>query len=378
MNPFVINGIVPEEYFCDRVSETDRLVRAIENRTNILLTSPRRMGKTQLLRHVFAQEAIKDKYYTFYTDIYATSSLQELVIYLGKEIYSQLAPRGRRGLDLFLSTLRSIAGTFSYDPVMGTPTFNLRLGDIVQPELTISEIFEYLEKADKPCVFAIDEFQKIGEYPQKNVEALLRTQIQKMSNCCFIFAGSNRHILENMFNSPARPFYKSAGQLYLDKIDREIYVGFILETFRANSKTISDDAAYWAYDAFEGHTFFIHYLMNYAYSYTDDKAAVTVDSLKQNLDNILEEQSHTFSSITGQLTFQQKEVLIAIAKEGKARGITSVNFIKKHTLTSPSSVQNAVRALLDKDIVTYEISAGNNKEYIISDRYFSFWLNKTY
>lgn len=378
MNPFILSGIIPKEYFCDRVAETQRLVQAIENKSNILLTSPRRMGKTQLIRHVFEQESIKDKYYTFYTDIYATTSLQELIFYLGKEIYSKLVPKGKQALDLFFSTLRSISGTLSYNPVEGIPTFSLKLGDISHPELTLSEIFEYLEKADKPCVFAIDEFQKIGDYPQKNVEALLRTEIQRMNNCCFIFAGSNRHVLENMFNSPSRPFYRSTGQMFLERIDREIYADFIVDCFEGGGMTILREAAYWTYDTFEGHTFYIHFLLNRVYGSLSRGDVVTKETIEVFLNNIIEEQSHTFSSITGQLTYQQKEVLIAISKSGKARGVTSVGFIRKYALTSPSSVQNALRMLMERDIVSYEVGDDGVKEYMVVDRYYSMWLNQNY
>ena len=180
-NPFYITGIIPEPYFCDREKETIWMLRTLENKAHILLTSPRRMGKTQLIRHLFEQPSIKDNYYTFYTDIYPTTSLHELVLFLSKEIYSVLVPKGKSVLDKFLAGLHSLAGSFGYDPVANTPTFNIKLGDIHSPELTLEEIFQYLEQADMPCIFAIDEFQQIANYPEKNVEATLRTHIQKMN-----------------------------------------------------------------------------------------------------------------------------------------------------------------------------------------------------
>ena len=218
INPFVINGIIPDKYFCDRVKETEKLVRCIHNQSNVLLTSPRRMGKTQLIRHLYQQGSIAEDYHTFYVDIYSTTSLQEFILLLGKEIYTVLAPQGKRVLDTFINVLKSLSGSFGYDAMTGLPSFDVKLGDIRTPELTLAEIFNYLENAEKPCVCTIDEFQQIGKYPEKNVEALLRTYIQKINNCRFIFAGSDRHTLENMFNSPAKPFYNSVEQMYLDRI----------------------------------------------------------------------------------------------------------------------------------------------------------------
>ena len=376
-NPFYITGIIPEPYFCDRERETTWMVRTIGNKAHILLTSPRRMGKTQLMRHVFEQPSIKGSYYTFYTDIYATTSLHELVLFLSKEIYSVLVPKGKAALDKFLAGLHSLAGSFGYDPVSNTPTFNIKLGDIHSPELTLEEIFRYLEQADKPCIFAIDEFQQIANYPEKNVEAMLRTHIQKMNNCLFIYAGSNRHVLENMFNSAAKPFYNSAEQIYLDSISKDIYTTFAQEQFASANRRITSEAASLAYDLFDGHTYYVHNVLHNAFAYIDPDKVIDEADIYQVLNDILEEKGHSFASVMNQLNFQQKESLIAIAKEGKASGVTSVAFVKKHALKSPSSVQYAISALLEKQLLTYQ-SEERTKVYSVADRFMEMWIRRTY
>ena len=273
-NPFYITGIIPEPYFCDREKETLWMIRTLENKAHILLTSPRRMGKTQLVRHVFEQSSIKDNFYTFYTDIYPTTSLHELVLFLSKEIYSVLVPKGKTVLDKFLAGLHSLAGSFGYDPISNTPTFNIKLGDIHSPELTLEEIFKYLEHADKPCIFAIDEFQQIANYPEKNVEAMLRTHIQQMNNCLFVYAGSNRHVLENMFNSAAKPFYNSAEQIYLDSIPKDIYMNFAEAQFAKAGRNITPDALSYVYDLFEGHTYYVHNVLHNAFAYVNPEKTI--------------------------------------------------------------------------------------------------------
>ena len=376
-NPFYITGIIPEPYFCDREKETTWMVRTLENKGHILLTSPRRMGKTQLIRHVFEQPTIKDNYYTFYTDIYPTTSLHELVLFLSKEIYSVLVPKGKVVLNKFLAGLHSLAGNFGYDPVTNTPTFNIKLGDIHSPELTLEEIFSYLEQADKPCIFAIDEFQQIANYPEKNVEATLRTHIQKMNNCLFIYAGSNRHILENMFNSTAKPFYNSAEQIYLDCIPKEVYTDFAEEQFKKASRRITHEAVSLAYDLFAGHTYYVHNILHNAFAYTDSEETIDETIINKTLSDILEEKGRSFANVMNQLNMQQKETLIAIAKEGIASGITSVAFVKKHALKSPSYVQYAINVLLDKQILTYQ-NEKRTKKYSISDRFMEMWIRRTY
>ena len=376
-NPFYITGIIPEPYFCDREKETVWMLRTLENKAHILLTSPRRMGKTQLIRHLFEQPSIKDNYYTFYTDIYPTTSLHELVLFLSKEIYSVLVPKGKSVLNKFLAGLKSLAGSFGYDPVANTPTFNIKLGDIHYPELTLEEIFQYLEHADMPCIFAIDEFQQIANYPEKNVEATLRTHIQKMNNCLFIYAGSNRHILENMFNSAAKPFYNSAEQMYLECIPEDVYLGFVEEQFRKAERKITPEAASLAYDLFEGHTYYVHNLLHNAFAYIDSYKAIDEADINNTLSDILEEKGRTFASVMNQLNYQQKETLIAIAKEGKANSVTSVAFVKKHALKSPSSVQYAISTLLEKQLLTYQ-NQGRTKVFGLSDRFMEMWICRTY
>lgn len=349
----------------------------LENKAHIMLTSPRRMGKTQLIRHVFEQPSIKNNYYTFYTDIYPTTSLHELVMFLSKEIYAVLLSKGKTVIDKFLSGLHSLAGSFGYDPVSGLPTFDVRLGDIHAPELTLEEIFQYLERADKPCVFAIDEFQQISQYPEKNAEATLRSYIQRMNNCQFIYAGSNRHILENMFNSAAKPFYNSAEQLYLDCIPKDVYTGFAIAQFAKAERRISPEAATLAYDLFEGHTYYVHNVLHNAFAYLDSGKLVEKTDIFRTLDDMLEDKGRAFASVMNQLNYQQKETLIAIAKEQKASSVTSISFVKKHALRSPSSVQYAISALLDKQLLTYQ-DEGRKKIYSVSDRFLGMWICKTY
>ena len=376
-NPFYINGIVPDEYFCDRERETVRITKTLENNANILLTSPRRMGKTQLIRHVFAQPAIKENYYTFYTDLFPTPSLHEMVLFLSKEIYDILVPKGKTALDFFLSTVRSISGCFTYNPFTGAPAFNLKLGDIHTPELTLQEIIRYLENADKPCIFAIDEFQQIASYPEKNVEALLRSHIQSMNNCRFIFAGSNRHILENMFNSAAKPFYNSAQQMYLDKIPKGTYVDFALRQFRNFGRVILPDAAEYAYDLFDGHTYYVHNILHNAFAYLDPSKTVEQSDIDSIVSDTIREKERAYADIMSQLSYQQKETLVAIAKEGKASGVTSTAFVKKHALKSASSVQYAVANLLNTQLITFT-NEGRIKLYSVADRFFEKWICQVY
>ena len=333
------------------------------------LISPRRLGKTGLIEHCFHQKQIKEAYHTFLIDIYATKNLQEFVFELGKGILNGLKPRGRKAWEVFLKCLSSLRTSISFD-FSGNPSWNLEMGDIKTPTITLDEIFHYLEQADKPCLISIDEFQVIAKYPESDVEATLRTHIQHCSNAKFIYAGSQRHMMGEIFTSPSRPFYQSTAIMELSPIDIDIYTEFIKKHFTENKKIITEETVQEVYQRFEGITWYIQFLANSLYAITAEGEECTVDKVNTAVDNILAQLNFTYSSLLFQLPPKQKEVLIAICKEGKAREITSSKFLKTYKLTA-SSVQGAIKGLLDKDFVTNELGV-----YSIYDKFFDIWLKK--
>ncbi len=372
-NPFVVTGKIEPEYFCDRVTESARLVKSVTNGNNMVIISPRRMGKTGLIQFCYDKPEIADEYYTFFIDILHTSSLREFTYLLGREIYETLLPRSRKMANLFIQTIKSISGKFGFDPITGMPTFNVELGDIDRPEYTLDEIFQYLAHADKPCIVAIDEFQQIAKYPEKNIEAQLRTHIQKLRNCNFIFAGSERHMMQEMFTSVARPFYHSADMLELKAIVPEIYIPFIAGHFEKRNRRIASDDIERVYNLFKGHTYYVQKTFNEAFADTPDGEECTLETLRAAIDNIVASNDTIFREILSNIPEKQKELLYAIAKEGEAERITSAAFIKRHSLASASSVQSAMKKLLEKDIIT-EI----NKVFSVTDKLFAMWMNRLY
>lgn len=373
INPFIVTGKIAPEYFCDRVTESARLMKSITNGNNLVIISPRRMGKTGLIQFCYDKPEISREYYTVFIDILHTSSLREFTYLLGKEIYETLLPRNRRMVKLFMQTLKSISGKFGFDPVFNLPTFNIELGDIERPEYTLDEIFQYLDRADKRCIVAIDEFQQIAKYPEKNIEALLRTHIQKQMNGNFIFAGSERHMMQEMFSSAARPFYHSADMMELKAIPLEIYVPFVVNHFEKCQKHIDAANVKKVYNLFKGHTYYIQKTFNEAFADTPENAECTIDTIRDAIDDMIVSNDTIFREILSNIPEKQKILLYAIAREGEAERITSAEFIKRHSLVSASSVQSATKKLLEKDFIT-EI----NKVYSITDKLFSMWINKIY
>ena len=372
-NPFIISGYVSAEYFCDREMESDELTRAFFNERNTVIVSPRRMGKTGLIEHCFHRKQVQEEFYTFFIDIYATGTLREFVFALGKHIFETLKPKGKKFIEQFFAIISSLRPAFKLDSMSGQPVFDIGVGDIKQPELSLEEIFMYLERADKRCIVAIDEFQQIAKYPEKNVEAMLRTCIQRCKNANFVFSGSQRHMMQNMFFSASRPFYQSASLLNLEAIRQERYKEFVYHHFREAGKKITEECITRVYNLLEGHTWYMQMLFNRFYEQVEAGEEMTVNLADQILHLTVEANKTVYQSMVAMLPERQKEVLFAIAKEGKAMEITSTQFVKRHGLHSPSSVQSAIKQLLEREFITKDGGV-----YHVYDRFFGFWLAETY
>ena len=370
-NPFVTKGYAGPEYFCDRQKETKDLVQLLTNDNNMALISPRRLGKTDLIHHCFIQPEIKNHYYTFLIDIYATSSLTDFVMVFGKAILEELKPKGRKIWEGFVSTLKSFQQEISFD-INGNPVWGFGLGNITNPSTTLDEIFEYLKTADKPCIVAIDEFQKITEYPDgKNIEAALRTHIQRCPNATFLFSGSKRHMMSEIFTSPARPFYQSVITMGLTPISIGKYREFAIQQFKKNSKDINSDVIDEVYYRFHGVTQSLQRVMNVLYLFTEKNKTCEINMVDEAVNYLLNMLSDSFETQFSQMPEKQRNVFRAVAQEGVARNVLSGAFVQKYHLQSPSSVSSALKALMEKDFVTQE-----NGGYAVYDQFFALWLTK--
>lgn len=373
-NPFVTNGYVGPEYFCDRTEETAMLTKLLTNGNNIALISPRRVGKTDLMRHCFQQKSIKDNYQCFLIDIYATNSFHDFVSVFGKSILDTLKSKGRKAWEGFLNALLSVRSEISFD-INGNPVWGLGVGAMVPPQTTLDEIFTYLRTAEKHCLVAIDEFQQILYYnDNKNVEAALRTQIQQCSNANFIFAGSQRHLMSEMFLSPSRPFYQSVVPMSLGAIPMDRYWAFAEPQFAKNgNRKISYEVVASVYERFEGITANVQRIMNMLYMLTPKGEVCTMEMIDKAIDTYLQLSSAYYEELLRQMPEKQRNVFLAIATEGQVKGISSGKFVRKYNLPSTSSVVSAVKGLLEKDFITQ-----NDSVYSIYDRFFQLWIEKTF
>ena len=370
-NPFIISGYISPEYFCDREQETNDLLEALENGRDVTLTSPRRMGKTGLILHTFhLLKKRHPKTVTIYIDLFSTESLSDFTRLFAAEVLTKLDSNPMKVFKQAASVIKGIRPNITIDGVTG----NAKVGiDLVQgqEEHTLSQVFEYLKNSGKECLIAFDEFQQIAQYPQKNVEALLRTYIHNNHNAHFIFSGSQAHLLNEMFLSPKRPFYQSTSNKSIGKINEDLYYKFAARFFSLQGRALPEDVFDAIYNQFDGHTWYIQKMMNQLYG--DKSGDISEDVSLEALNDILNENEYYYQMLLRSYTRGQANLLKAVASEGTVKEITAGSFISKYGLTATSSVKSALKRLLEDEVLYYSTDG-----YMIYDRFFGQWLNRTF
>ena len=365
-NPFLITGYNSPKYFCDREMETDTILDALHNGRNLTLIAPRRMGKTGLIQHTFYKLREQESdIVTLYMDIYPTQSLGDFVRLFANTVLGKLDSAPQKAMNRISKFIKSCHPLLTFDQLTGAPQVTIDLSP-AKEENTLKEIFEYLASSDKRCYIAIDEFQQINEYPEKGVEALLRSYMQFLPNVNFVFAGSKQHMMEDMFASANRPFYQSTQLLNISSIDKDKYAHFAMNFFARQNMTLPETVFNSIYDRFEGHTWYIQNILNRLYSY---KKNVDMDLVDYAINQIISESSSVYAHLLKAYSPGQVRLTKAIAKEGCIKEILSGEFISRHNLRAASSVQSSLEKLLRNELVYL-----SDDGYIIYDRFMGQWL----
>jgi len=368
-NPFVYQGYVSPTYFCDRIEETEELIANLQNGRNTVLISPRRIGKTGLIKNAFYHILEREKgAKCLYIDIFATKNQHDFVQLLGTAIAQEVLSRERKAMKRLLEFFGSWRPVFSTDPMTGQPTVSVSIQPTMT-EMTLKTVFDYLKQSKHEVYIAIDEFQQITNYPEPGVEALLRSYVQFAPNVHFVFSGSKRHLMSQIFYSPERPFYQSTVSMGLDPLHEEIYYDFARHFFEGKKGSLDQDVFHYIYQRFEGVTRNIQLMLNRLYE--TERHVTKFNQVDEAIRHIVNRNSMQYEELICFLTDNQLAVVKAIAKEGLVESPQGADFIKRYDLSGSSSVKTALDVLADKDIV-YRTPAG----YIVYDHFFAIWLKR--
>jgi AAA+ ATPase superfamily predicted ATPase len=368
-NPFVVYGYKGAEYFCDRVSETEKIVKGLSNERNITLIAPRRIGKTGLIHHVFANmRETQPDVCCIYFDILSTKTLEQFVQLMARSVLGRLDTPTQVALHKVQDFFSAFRPTMTFDATSGMPTFSL---DIVknQEEQSLHRIFEYLKQSGKRCYIAIDEFQQITKYSEADTEALLRSFIQFVPNVYFIFAGSKQHMMSDMFLSPERPLYQGAQIVNITEINERVYYNFANDRFMKRGQQLPESVFHYIYKKIDGQTWYVQAILNRIYS--NQPELITDIDVDMAIQELIDEQEVAFENYYQSLTTNQAALLLAIAKEGNVKSPMAQAFISRYRLPALSSIKSALESLLDNQFI-YQYNGG----YIVYDRFFGMWLRE--
>ncbi|MBU0693503.1 MAG: ATP-binding protein [Candidatus Omnitrophica bacterium] len=371
-NPFIYGMEVSGDAFCNRKDEIKEISRDIKNSHNVILFSQRRFGKTSLIKEVF-RACRKKGIVTIYVDLYPVLCEEKFIqIYakaIAESIHGTLA-KGFKGLGEFFRRLRP---SVSYDD-KGQMDFSFSIdSDNIPPSLedVLESVKRYADRKNKKVAVCFDEFQQLGFFGTDLLEKTMRSSFQKHSNISYIFMGSKKHLIQDIFNNPHRPFYRSGKSFPLEKIKQEELSAFIADKFKATGKRISFDLIKSLIEACEAHPYYVQFLSHIIWEKTIEKKKIEQSDVTTALELLIKRETATYQAAMDGLSLKQKQVIIALAKKTAKDKVLSMRFLKKHNLPSVSTVQYILNNLVDKDLIDRE-----NGNYIVSDVFFKKWLSQ--
>lgn len=369
-NPFSIEPYTSKDLFCDRVSEVKEVIELLAGGSNVTLISPRRYGKTGLIYRIFDElSSKKQKKLCFYLDIFSAQSIDDFIKLFAESIAALITEES--ALKKFFGLIKSARPLLSYDPISGNPQLSMVFQNTEQRHYTLKALFEFLEKQKQKVILAIDEFQQIRNFKETNVEALLRTYIQPLHNVKFIFCGSKKHIMNDMFTNAKSPFYESTSCIYLEKIPQNNYADFIKNIFETHGKRISEDSIDFILEWTKRHTYYTQYLCNQIFS--RDIKKIGLDFTRNVAATILKRNSQRFFEIRELITDNQWNYLKAVAKEGTISQPTAAHFLMKYKLGNAASAKKIVTALVGKELLLEELTE-TGKVYSVYNVFMSRWM----
>ena len=364
---FVYGVAVEGENFTDRVAETKRLIRDFENGQNVVLISPRRMGKTSLVRRVISQ-VDTNKVAVVHLDIYDCRTEYDFYNKLATAILKQTSGKGElmlHNIKEFLTRLTPKV-SFGVDPAN---EMSVSLG-IAPEDYSPEEILQLPEKIalkmGKHIVVCIDEFQQIGTFPdslsvQKRVRGVWQLQ-QEVSYCLY---GSKKHMLTDLFQNKRMPFYQFGDIRFLTPIALDDWRPFIRSKFEENGQTISDEQIARICETVEYQSSYVQQLAWNVMLCSD--ATVSDDAMDEAIDDLIDQNSTLFLQQTEGLSAYQMNFLKALAA-GETGDFTSAAILKKYNLGTKSNISRIVESLIKKELIEKV-----GRKVTIADPVFRLW-----
>ena len=367
---FVYGMSVGGDNFTDRIEETKRIKLDFENGINVILISPRRMGKTSLIKKVIS-EMDSPEIKVVYMDIYDCRSEYDFYNRFAETMMKSTGNQLEQVMENIKRFLVRVSPKLSFSPEPNSE-FSVSLG-ITPRDYSPEEILDLPERIAKEqgikIVVCIDEFQQIGEFADSlTVQKRLRGVWQHHQHVSYCFFGSKKHLMENIFQSRRMPFFQFGEMLHLKCIPTEYWVPFICSRFEKYGKKISEEYAARICHTVKNYSSYVQQLAWNVMAETEIE--VNEESFTEGFNALLEQNSSLFIQQTEGLTTYQLN-FIRLLCNGIHSGFNTQSVVELYSLGSKSNVDRIKKCLIDRELITIE-----KEGVFLADCVFELWFKR--
>ncbi len=370
-NPFPYGRVVKGADFADREPELAELIRDLEAGQSILLSSPRRYGKTSLMVEVLRRLEERG-HLTALVDLFGSVTPTDLAERFTREVVVRHYTR----MESLARFLREGLGRLRPELTLHPDgTFGLGLrrdAEALGEQAVLEEVLDVPQalatRKKKRLVVVLDEFQEVGKLDGEWLLKLIRSKIQHHDAVSYAFTGSKKHALEQIFADPEGAFYRSVRPHGLGRIPLSPFGEYITGRFDATHLRLPEDMVERILGFTEGHPYFTQQLCHEMWNLGTARGAVSEEDFESAIERILENQGEFYAQIWDGLSRFQRRMLRALAKEGTDSPYAS-DFIRRNRLTSASHAKRSLGALLEKQLVERE-----DGTYRLADLFLREWV----
>lgn len=372
-SPFQYGTLVSKDNFVNRVAERKQLKDLLSSGINVMLISPRRWGKSSLVK-VAMDELTEEnkKVRVCFIDAFSIKTEAEFYHTFAREVISCASSTLDKRMEDVKQFLRNISPTIT----LKSDSFNSMSFDL-KFELDEREVMEVLALPERIAeakgirlIICIDEFQQLAQLSgYKAMEGKMRSVWQTQQAVSYCFYGSKRHMMMDIFNNSSNPFYRFGQVLFLQKIKKEEWMPFIVNSFRKTSKSINEEQAGRLCEVVKCHSWYLQQLCYFVWSGTLDE--VTDEIIDTQIQQLVDTNMPMFMNDTENLTAAQVAMLRAVS-EGESR-FNSAMVVRKYELGSAQTITRNKRILTERDFMEKQ-----REDYVFSDPIFEIWFRKQY
>ncbi len=371
--PFVYGELAEAEHFIDRQEDRKRLKTFLRNGINVMLISPRRWGKSSLVRQATKELMAEEQdVRVCYIDAFSVTSTAEFLNALVSSVIEATSSTIEKRFEDIKRFISAITPSITVsDNALNTFSVDLKLRPLDQSVQEILRLPETIAVAKElHVIVCIDEFQQLATLPDwKGLEGKMRSEWQLQHHVTYCFYGSKRHMMMDIFGNSANPFYRFGQLLLLDKIEKEFWVPYIVDGFTKTGKTISTELAARICDTVQCHSWYVQQLSFFIWSATED--TVTEELFNEQVQMLIDTNAPMFLSDSESLTPSQIGMLAAISN-GEAR-LSSKRVVDRYALGAQNAITRNKQRLLDLDIVERK-----DDRLMFVDAVYELWFRQQY